>query len=68
MDNVFRLVKAIFFLVLAILMLVMAGLFGQNTVIAVIGVYGAFILGMIGIGVGSFAILDYKKEREETRE
>ena len=67
MDNLFRLVKAIFFLVLAILMLVLAGLF-QSTVIAAIGVYGAFFLGLIGIGTGAFAIIDHKKEQEETGE
>ena len=68
MNNLFRLVKAIFFLVLAILLLVVAGLFGQSTVIAVIGVYGAFLLGLIGIGAGAFAIIDHKKEQEEPKE
>ena len=69
MEHLWNLMKAEFFLVTAIILLLFAYLF-ENTVIAIIGIYAAIFLFFIGIGIGLFALIDHKNEvnNEEDKE
>ncbi len=65
MDKIWRMVTANFLLLVGIACLILAYVVFQNSVLAVVGVYGAFILISWGIVRGLFAIIDYNREQKE---
>ncbi|MBO4938387.1 MAG: hypothetical protein J6C98_05230 [Oscillospiraceae bacterium] len=69
MEHIWGLLKAVFFLVTAIVLMLFAYLF-QNTALAVICVYGAFFLFLIGVCVGAFMLIDHHNasQKEEKSE
>ena len=63
-DKLWRLQVANFLLLMDIAGLVLAYMVFQNTMLAAVGVYGAFILIPWGTGKGLFAIIDRNREKE----
>ena len=63
MDKIWRLLVAVFFLLAALTLIVVAYIF-QHTVLAVIGIYGGLILFLLGIGKGLFAMIDHHREEK----
>ena len=67
MEYIWHLLLAVFMLVAAIALIAFAYVF-ENTVIAVIGIYGAIFLFLIGCGVGLFAIIDHNNANKGEEE
>ena len=66
LEKIWRLLVAIFLLLIGISILLLAYIVFQNSALAIVGVYGAFILIPWGIGKGLFAIIDRNREKEAT--
>ena len=65
LDKIWRVVTANFLLLVGIACLVLAFVVLRDTILAVIAVYGAFILILWGVVRGLFAIIDHNREVKE---
>ena len=65
MDKIWRLMTAMFLLLIAIVSLLMAYILFANTALAAICVWVSFACTVWGIGKGLFAIIDYRREHND---
>lgn len=68
MDKIWRLLTAMFIMMVGAVSLIMAYILFVDTALAVVGVYAAFICIPWGIAKGLLVIIDYHREQKEKEE
>ena len=68
MDHIWRLLTAMFLMMIGAVSLLCAYILFANTALAAIGVIVAYICIPVGIAKGLFAIIDHHRENDEKEE